>query len=495
MISKGPVWGASLALGLDSESSEPLFLQVARGLTEAIRGGRLGRGTRLPGTRQLASELEVHRNTVIRAYAELEQEGWIEMRPRSGAFVSTSLPELPLRRSRRTEPLARASTPGFDWSALPPRALEVPRNVELDLGGGIPDPRLFPERELGRALRRALLSDAARVLAYGHPEGHPRLRSALAELVAKSRGISASADEILVTRGSQMALYLLAKVLLEPGDAVAVEALGYPPAWNAFRARGATLVPVPVDAHGLDVAFLENALERRTIRAVYVTPHHQFPTMATLSAPRRLALLALARKRRFAVIEDDYDHEFHFEGRPILPLANRDPDRVVVYVGTLSKSVAPGLRTGWVVAPRSIVEAMARSREEVDRQGDLLLEAAVAELLEDGVIQRHARKARRVYAARRALAAELWERALGHALSFELASGGLAIWGRVKGVDAERWARAALSLGVLVSPGRRYAFDGRPLRALRLGFANLDDRRLREAVRRLSLALESARSR
>ncbi len=162
--------------------------------------------------------------------------------------------------------------------------------------------------------------------------------------------------------------------------------------------------------------------------------------------------------------------------------------------GTLSKSVAPGLRTGWVVAPHAIVEAMASVREEVDRQGDLLLEAAVAELLEEGVVQRHARKARRVYAARRAFAAELLRRELGHALSFELANGGLAIWGRLKGVDAERWARAALGLGVLVSPGRRFAFDGRPRRALRLGFANLEERRLREAVRRLTVAWERALS-
>jgi len=176
-------------------------------------------------------------------------------------------------------------------------------------------------------------------------------------------------ENILVTRGSQQALDLVARALFSDGGVIAVESMGYAPAWAAFRAAGATLVPIAVDSHGIDVAALEALCERHAVRAVYVTPHHQYPTTVTLSAPRRLALLALAKKHKLAIIEDDYDHEFHYEGRPVLPLASADSDGLVVYIATLSKLLAPGLRTGFVVGPSALVQHLAARRMYVDRQG------------------------------------------------------------------------------------------------------------------------------
>lgn len=481
-----PVRTWQLALPLGESGATPLFARIARALSDDIRRGRLKPGQRLPGTRTLAESLAVHRNTVVAAFAELEAEGWIETRPARGAFVSGALPEAPPRRFARA--VALAARPGYDLgpargsceSPLPPGT--------LSMAGGIPDVRLAPAAELGRALRRALVRDRRRVLSYGHELGHPRLRAAIAEMLASTRGLAVGADDVLVTRGSQMALYLIAQALLEPGDVVGVEELGYRPAWEAFRTRGVELAPLGVGASGLDIESLSALCARRRVRAVYVTPHHQYPTLATMAAPRRLALLELARRHRFAVIEDDYDHEFHYEGRPVLPLASADAAGVVITVGTLSKIFAPGLRVGWVVAPPPVVGTLAGLRAHLDGQGDLPLEAALAELMEDGVVQRHARRARRIYQARRDYLVAALGRRLSDQLAFQVPSGGMALWARVRGVNADAWSEAALARGLSVRSARHFALDGRSRPYLRLGYASLNERELAEAVRRLWVA-------
>jgi len=259
---------------------------------------------------------------------------------------------------------------------------------------------------------------------------------------------------------------------------------------GALRLAGARLAPVAVDEQGLSLDALDALAQRERVRAVYVTPHHQYPTTAVLAPGRRIALLELARRHRFAIIEDDYDHEFHYEGRPVLPLASADTAGVVVYIGTLSKLLAPGLRMGFVVAPAQLTERLTALRVYVDRQGDRALEAAVAELIEDGEVQRHARRARKLYRARRDALACALERALAGTLSFTPPSGGIALWARAaRGVDVDAWAARALERKVAFSTGRRFAFDGKKHPFLRLGFAALDERELGEAVRRMAAAL------
>jgi GntR family transcriptional regulator/MocR family aminotransferase len=306
-------------------------------------------------------------------------------------------------------------------------------------------------------------------------------------MLAATRGLPIGAEDVFVTRGSQMALSLVARALLRPGDLVAVESFGYRPAWEAFRAAGAGILPLPMDEDGADVLALE-AMHRRTpVRAVYLTPHHQYPTTVTLTAARRLEVLALARRERFAIIEDDYDHEFHYEGRPVLPLRSADPAGVVVYVGTLSKVLAPGLRVGYLVAPRDLMERIAAIRSLLDIQGDLAMEAAVAELIEDGELQRHIARTRRIYAERRNILASSLHRELGDATEFRIPSGGMALWVRFpSSVDVEAWARRSVERGVWWHTGKRYAFDQGPKPFARFSFAWLNERELPEAVRRLA---------
>lgn len=453
---------------MQSEWTPPGPVASAAALVDAIlsdlRRGRLRAGQALPGTRTLASRLGLNRKTVVAAFTELEAEGWIHVRAGSGARVAT----VPAPAPRRTVAAARPA----------PAAAPPPRTV-LALAGGQPDLRLLPMAELGRAWRRALRGAGRALADYGDPLGDPLLREALALWLAEHRGVAGG--DLLVTRGAQNALYLVAHGLLRRGDRVAVEAWGYAPAWAALRSAGLELAPVEVDQEGLRVDDLPS------VRAVYLTPHHQYPTGVVLSPARREALLSLARRRDVLVIEDDYDHEFHYTGRPVLPLAALDPEPVV-YVGTLSKAFAPGLRVGFVAARADRVQRLAELRRVVDRQGDHVTERAVAELLLDGTVDRHLRRCRRVYLRRRTTLRGALAAALGTRLELNDPPGGLAFWAEAPGHDVNLWAARALARGVEITTADRYAFDGQPRPFVRLGYAGLDESELVEAVSRLTRA-------
>ncbi|TPV96726.1 MAG: PLP-dependent aminotransferase family protein [Myxococcales bacterium FL481] len=470
----------NIELALNPGHHEPLFVQLAAALVREIESGRLRPGQRLPGTRTLATRLGVHRNTALAAVRELQSQGWVETRPASGTFVARRIAASKSRQRRpRTERL------GF---SLPDIAVPPPlpdREPELvDLSSSTPDPRTIPAALLSRAYRRALVQNPS-LLDYGDPHGSPRLRRALAQMIADRRGMAIDAEDLLITRGSQMAIWLVARSLVTAGDGVAVESFGYPPAWDALRHVGARLLPIPVDREGLDVDRLRRVVDSHPIKAVYLTPHHQYPTTATLSAQRRLALLELARQHGFAVIEDDYDHEFHYDARPVLPLARLDQHGVVVYVGTFSKVLAPGARVGYLVAPRPLRERMVRIRRCVDHQGDHVLESALGELLEDGEIQRHVRKMRRLYGQRRDAALQLLAE-LVPSCRPRPAAGGMAFWCDVEGINVESWRRQARRIGLRIRTAQEFAFDRRARNQLRLGFARHDTDELEAALTRLA---------
>lgn len=472
--------GLHLTLRLDRGSHLPLPQQLVNGVVEAIRRGWLAPGAAMPSSRALAGQLDVHRNTVVAAFDELKAQGWLETSRASHTRVTRDLPEGTARAGRRGDALGFPVAP---WQSSA-RAFEALPKKVLDFSGGLPDARLFDAALLARAYRRALKRAGSQLLDFGSPAGDPVLRERLAAMLSQKRGLAVGADDLIVTRGSQLALHLLSLAMIRRGDVVAVESPGYPSAREAFTLAGAKLLPIRVDGEGLDVS----ALRGRRIRAVYVTPHHQDPTTVTLSARRRLQLLELARRQRFAIIEADYDYEFQFDAAPVLPMASSDVHGVVVYVGTLSKALAPGLRVGFTVAPRPLREAMLAVRGQVDRQGDLVLERAVAELLEDGEVLRHSLKARRAFHARRDLLVALLRRHVPE-LSFEVPRGGLALWAKAPDrIDVEAWAKRALQHGVRFFTGRSYSPHGKALPYLRLGFGHLDERELEEAVKRLARA-------
>lgn len=482
-ILASPVAKWDLAITIARRDATPIYRQIAAAITNDIRRGRLRAGDRLPGTRTLAGSLGVQRLTVVAAYDELFAEGWIVTEPARGTLVSPELPQISIARGENVP--ARTV---LDVLPSPPGEMpyDVPAGALL-FAPNRPDVRLAPADLIGRAYRRALRQASSALLGYGRPQGHERLRSAIASMLASTRGIAARADDVCITRGSQMATALLARALIRPGDVVAVEELTYRPALETFRAAGAHVVAVPLDREGVKIESIEQLAAGGRLRAIHVTPHHQFPTTVTLSAARRLRLLELARIHRFAILEEDYDHEFHYDGPPVLPLASADRSGVVAYIGTLSKVVAPALRIGYVVAPPAVLSAVVAHRLHIDVQGDRVLEFAIAQLMEQGEIQRAVRRARREYRARRDLLVNALRRAFGASLSFDVPAGGIALWMRCD-FDVERWSAGARKRGAVIVTASAFAVNGRPRPFVRLGFAALDRAEIVEGVRRLRAA-------
>jgi GntR family transcriptional regulator/MocR family aminotransferase len=455
-----------------------------------IHRDRMRPGDSLPGYRVLGVRLGVSRNTVMAAYHELQAEGWVVCTPGEGSVVAPNPPTRLPGAKGKPEPTGLASSMGFDLSPGVDAEVRKGSPSLLKVASGLPDPRLLPGAELARAYRRALVLNRQQNLELEDPQGHPMLRDALARMLRDSRGIMAAPENILVTRGSQMALFLVAQALLAPGDTVAVEALGQPDAWEAFTRAGARCLPVPLDEEGLRVAALDQLAQSERLRAVFVTPLRQYPTLVQLAPERRERLMALAKVHRFAVIENDQDSEFLFEGQRRPPLAAEDPAGVVIHVGTLSKIFSPNLRLGYVHGPAPLIARLRALRQALDRQGDMVLERAFAELLDDGAIHRHLNRMQRTYRTRRDVLCRALERSLGDHLSFQVPEGGLALWAKVRaGVDVDRWAARALEHGVAFQPGRRFAFDGGPVQALRLGFSNYPEADLEEVALRMRAAL------
>ena len=479
-----------LAVALDPSREQPLFLQLASTIAEDIRCGRLKPGESLPGSRELAECLGVNRNTVVAGYDELLAEGLVNTRVGGGTFVAEPAPGPP------SAPSPPVELPTY--ALAPPLHLAQPGSTlapgMLMMANGTPDVRLFPARPLARAFRRAIEHRGRSLLTCTDPCGHVRLRTELATMLSRTRGLVATPDHLMVTRSIEQGIDLVARTLLAPGDVVAVEAFGYPPAWSVLKLAGARIEPMPLDHEGLDVDALEMLLSRQRIRAVFLTPHHQFPTTVVMSQARRERLARLALAHGFAIIEDDYDHEFHYAGKPVLPIAAGPGRANVIYVGSLSNLLAPGISTGFVVAPPPVFERLVSLRAASDARGDAAVECAIAELFEDGELLRHVRRMRRIYEARRDVLVTALTRRLGGALDFRVPDGGMALWAHVdEAIDIAAWARAGEREGVKFQGARAYDFLGREQPFLRLGFSYHDEVELAEAVGRMARALATVR--
>jgi GntR family transcriptional regulator/MocR family aminotransferase len=364
---------------------------IYRALHAALTAGRIPAGERLPSTRDLARDLGVSRASVATAYERLVAEGFLETRTGSGTFATAAASDTPPVRHRTAGALRPRA--GWRWTPHPTSGDSAP--PAHDFRVGIPDASLFPFDTWRRLLAAESRSGGSVAGVYSGPAGLPRFREAVARYVAASRGVHAGPDDVIATTGAQQALDLVARVLLEPGDVVAMEDPGYPEARGLFALHGARVVPVPVDAEGLVVDQIP-----AEARLVYTTPSHQFPLGMPLSLTRRRALLAHAARHGAAVIEDDYDSEFRRARRPLESLQALDRDGRVVYVGTFSKSLLPSLRVGYLVAPSSLRDALLAARQLTDGHGAVHVQAALARFIDDGLLARHVRKASARYTER-----------------------------------------------------------------------------------------------
>ncbi|MET0336744.1 MAG: PLP-dependent aminotransferase family protein [Caulobacter sp.] len=482
-------WSISLSERIDATRDMPLYLQIVYALIHEVQRGRLAPGAFLPSSREMARTLGVNRKTIVLAYEDLIAQGWLQADMTRGTRVASNLPDQPVEQPS-------AGSPGvaeYRFNAVDGPPFVLSGGDVLTFDQGTPDARLFPTDQLARAYRAAIAQAQRRNrLRYGDPRDSLLLRQKLADMLAAQRGLQVGVDNICITRGSQMGVALAARALLNPGDVVLMEALTYAPAAQAFRAAGAQVIGVPLDADGIDVEAVERACRAHPVRAVFLTPHHQFPTTVALRPERRLRLLELARQFAFAVIEDDYDHEYHFESQPLLPMASYAPNRVI-YVGSLSKLTLPTLRIGYVVAPEAVIDAMAHAVMSLDRQGNLVTEEAVAELMDSGELRRHVRKTHLVYDQRRKAFAQTLEREFGDAAQHQLPAGGLAFWLTFPDPAVlDRIDALGAAAGVRFAPSNAYSVADFGGRGLRLGFASLTEAEAAEGLNRLSSAASAA---
>jgi GntR family transcriptional regulator/MocR family aminotransferase len=376
--------------------------QIYRQVREAVLDGRLPQGELLPPSRELARRLTVSRNTVVAAYDRLTAEGFAASRVGAGTYVAGAPHPAGTHDAAPAGPLR----PLDIWAQVP----DIPDHAaswSFDFRTGMPDARIFPYQRWRGLMARELSATAAGIGTYADPAGHPGLRAAIARHVGLARAVRATADDVIVTNGTQQAIFLLARVLLEPGSTVAVEDPGYPPPQHLLRSLDMRLAGVPVDADGLVVEAIPAAA-----RMVYVTPSHQYPLGMPMTLARRLELLAWADRCGGVIIEDDYDSEFRFAGRPIGSLQSLDRSGRVCYVGSFSKVMLPTLRLGFVIAPPSLRDALRKAKYVTDWHTELPAQAALARFIGDGALSAHIRRMRYVYRERHELVADMLTREL-----------------------------------------------------------------------------------
>jgi GntR family transcriptional regulator/MocR family aminotransferase len=459
-----------------------------------MRKGRVGPGIKLPGTRQMAEILEVHRKTIVRAYEELDAQGWITMHPSRGTFTSKELPEINARRFSNTQ--KQNSFPKETGYTVKVNNLirkpVLPLRHIMGFHDG-PDMRLIPSDELGRAYKSVLSRNTyLKYMSYVETPGVQRFRNILSDYLNGSRGLQTTYENILITRGSQMAMYLLTLVLFSKGDTIIVGDTNYYYADHVFLMSGMQLARVKVDENGIDVDAIEKLCRRKKIKALYITSHHHYPTTVTLSAARRIKLLSLAEKYGFTIIEDDYDYDFHYQSSPMLPLVSADTRGMVVYIGTLSKTVAPAIRTGYVIAPQNLIMELARVRQLIDTQGDPIMELALADMFEEGHIKRHLKKALLVYHKRRDLLCGYLKEKLSDIIDFKIPDGGLAIWAKFhKSVPLPPLTEKLKAQGIILSNGLIHNTPTLQLNATRMGFAWMNEEETQEAVDMLTKTIRS----
>jgi GntR family transcriptional regulator/MocR family aminotransferase len=467
---------------LPARDSRGLLQALHAQLRGAILDGRLGPGLKLPSTRKLAEACAISRNTAVAAYDLLMSEGYVIARRGAGVFVASVLP-------RRAESKAPAGDAANErrlvryWRDPPPAFAPAPVPAPaLAFSLGIPDGALFPFAIWRRLTTRALRTLAKSRASYGTPRGQPALREGIARHVSFARAVACAADDIVVTGGAQQAFALLARILVTPGrTVVAIENPGYPPLRAALAAAGAKIAPVRVDDEGLVVERIP-----RDARVVCVSPSHQFPLGCAMSARRRAALLDFAEAHDAVVIEDDYDGEFRFSGRPLDALQTLDRGERVFYVGTFSKSLFPAIRLGYIVAPPWALNALIAAKREADWHSPIIEQETLAAFIGEGHMARHVRRMRGIYAGRReALLGGL--RAFSRWLEPIPSVAGLHLSAYANdSVDIDALASIARQHEVGVSPIRGFYF-GRPARqGLALGYGAIDERSIVEACARLA---------
>ncbi|WP_420573876.1 PLP-dependent aminotransferase family protein [Kordia sp.] len=485
------------SIEFDRKCNQPLYLQLSNQIIQFIKNQQLPPSTKLPGSRTLAEQLQVHRKTIVACYEELLLQGWVESIPKKGTFVHHNLPALAQQKLDEITAYDVKKTTGFPFykNAILP---EKPGDKQEDfmyLNDGISDGRLTPIDDIARTYRRiSAKRNTLKHLSYGSTYGNTTLREVLATYLNSTRGLHITKENVLITRGSQMGIWLSSQLLLQKEDVIVVGATNYGSADTTFLHRQASLQRVSVDKDGIVTDEIEKLCKQQQIKAVYVTSHHHHPTTVTLSAKRRIHLLNLARQYNFAIIEDDYDYDFNYNHAPILPLASHDTNGNVIYIGSVCKTVAPVFRIGYLIASKEFVDETSKLRGFIDRQGDALLEMTFASFIKSGDLDRHIRKVMKIYKQRRDLFCKLLKDELGDVFEFKIPKGGMAVW--LKLSSKYSWsviAEIARKYKLEIGAWERYDLANSQHNCIRIGFASYNETEMNELIHRLKITVEACK--
>ncbi len=474
-----------------AEPDAPLYQQIYAHVRAAILSGQLQKGMKIPSSRALADELGISRNTVLNAYQQLFAEGYLESIEGKGTFVTHVLPELYLDTAT---PQSRRKLPVPQPHRLSQRAQDVLKAPTMPgsqaaswtFPAGQPALDAFPFDLWGKLLARYAHGLHPGLLSYQETAGYHPLREAIADHVVLARQVHCSPEQVIITNGSQGALDLAARVLLNPGEATWIEDPGYLGARGALLAAGAKLIPVPVDSEGMIV---EAGIARAPdARLAYLTPSHQFPLGVTMSLTRRLALLDWAKQTGAYLLEDDYDSEYRFAGRPLASLQGLDDGERIIYIGTFSKVMFPALRLGYLIVPEGLVEAFIAMRRFTDYHHSSLEQAALTDFMTEGHFTRHIRRMRTLYAERRAV---LLDAVRDVPLEIDAPEVGMHLVGWLPdGIDDRDVSERAEEQRVSVLPLSHFSIERLTRGGLVLGYAGQKEAEMREGVARLAMVLE-----
>jgi GntR family transcriptional regulator/MocR family aminotransferase len=480
-------------LALDRRGGEPLQRQLYRALREAVLDGRLGPGRRLPATRALAHDLGIARNTVVAVFEQLVAEGYLVARVGAGTAVAAIRPEALLEAKPAARRTAGGRAPALSRRGLALAAVRRGSATASEARAfqlGLPAFDAFPTGLWARLVARHARTTARSALGYDHAAGHPALREAIAAYLGPARGVVCRPEQVLVVAGAQAGLALACHVLLDHGDAAWIEEPGYLGARGALIASGARLVPVPVDGEGIDVA--AGAARAPAARLVYASPSHQMPLGVTTSLRRRLALLDWVTRAGAWVLEDDYDSEYRYDGRPLAAMQGIDAGGRVLYVGGFSKTLFPALRVGFLVVPTPLVEPLSAALRHTGHSASVVAQGALADFIADGHFAAHLRRTRVLYAARRARLLRAARRWLDGLLAVAPAETGMHVVGMLPaGADDVALAHAAAEAGVTVRPLSIHYLARPPRSGLLLGYAGASEHEIDRGVERLAGVLRA----
>lgn len=478
---------------IDRSSEVSVYMQISNQLINAIQRGFLPFGTKLPGTRTLSLNLNVHRNTIVSVYDELLAQGWVESFPNKGTFVIGKDQNKPVQieKIKKNSLENYPGTTGFSFKTS--NILDNPfehSSCEYIFNDGIPDIRLTQVDQYSRIYTSILKRKAHKIGQYNQ-DGSEFFKQHLAQYLNLSRGLPISKNNLLITRSTEMSMYIVSEVLLSEGDTVLVGELSYFSVNMIFQRKGVTINSVSMDEDGIKVDEVRKICEKQDIRMLYITPHHHYPTTVALSAKRRLELLKLAQEYGFIILEDDYDYDFHYDKSPILPLASADTKGMVIYIGSFGKSLVPGFRTGFIVAPENVMAEMRKYLGIIDRQGDILMEHVLGEMIAEGEINRYLKKSLKIYKERRDHFSFLLKEHLYEYIDFKIPSGGLAIWTEWKvPVNLMKLSRKCIQDNLFIP--KTLLYQNRNLTAMRLGFGNLSFNEMEKAIEILSENVKSS---